>query len=905
MVCSPTGPSGGVNRGPPYTATCVTYASGTASAAVACGACCTPNGVDVLCGDAGVGACPGPVAPLVISPTTGSSDTACVLPGVTFTASGGTPPYAWSADVQGLSVSTDTITATWNICDSSVALGTYTITVHDSGTVVQTRTATASVVSTSGPLQVSTSPVAGAGNVPADTLISTTFDRPLAPATVNAAAIDVLADGVAVLGTVSLDAAATTLTFTPAAPLPAGAYVEVWINTSLTDTSGYPVSTRRRWVFGVAAPVVIPLAISPARTVLQGNCQATDRTTFTASGGTPPYTWTTTDPWPGNLAPSTTDPSVSSAVWSPCEAGEGGVIITVTDAVGAKQSADGIVDWPPQLTSTIPAMGDGVQVNTPISATFNKRLDPATVNSASVQVSFGTGPLAGTVALDAAGTTITFTPDAPLPAVQVYQATVFTAVADLLGTPLSNDAWWVFSTVAPGPAVASTSPVDSATWVPYDDPVSVAFSEPVDPATVTSATFYVLDALGAPVAGTVSATTTTASFTPSARLCNPCSFTATVTTAVMSQAGAALTTPRTWSFSTGKAPAQSPSRLAAAGIHTLATKANQSTWDWGTNTAGALGSGGADGAVVLAPVQPVGLPAVQSVDGAAWYSLALAADGTVWGWGWGPNVGLAQSQLLPAPIAGLTGITAISAGYRHGLAVRSDGGVMGWGFEDPYVIDPPIGSYAVRQLPGLADIVAVASGERFSLALRSDGVVLAWGDGTYGQLGNGGTASSATPVRVPGLTGVVAIAAESWTGLALRQGGTLWGWGHNVDGEAGVGSTAATQLVPGPIMGGVAAVATGNYHAVALLSGGTVRSWGLNQFGRLGDGTTTNRNAPVAVAGLSGMAEVSGGEFHSAARGIDGSVWTWGYNGSAQLGDGTTQDRWVPVQVPVLNLNTP
>jgi alpha-tubulin suppressor-like RCC1 family protein len=446
------------------------------------------------------------------------------------------------------------------------------------------------------------------------------------------------------------------------------------------------------------------------------------------------------------------------------------------------------------------------------------------------------------------------------------------------------------------PTVVSTTPGSGGAWIPTDDPVVFDFSTAMDPSSLTAATVTLTGPAG-PVAGVVTTAGARATFTPGAPLCNPCAFTAAVSTGARALDGTALARPVSLSFSTGKVGLQAAPRLGAAGIHTLAILPDLSAWAWGTNTAGALGSGGADGAVSLQPVQAVGLPALKSIDGAAWYSVALAGDGTVWGWGWGPSIGVATSRPLAAPVEGLTGITAISAGYRHGLALRSDGGVMGWGFEDPFVLAPLTGTYAARQLTGLADIVAVAAGENFSLALRSDGVVLAWGEGTFGQLGDGLASSRATPARVPGLTGVVAIAAESFTGLALRFDATIWGWGHNLEGEAGVGSSAAVQPIPALVVSGAAAIATGNFHALALLADGTVRSWGYNDSGRLGDGTNANRSSPVTVTGLTDVVEVSGGEFHSAARKGDGTVWTWGDNRYAQLGDGTQVERWVPVQV--------
>ena len=51
-----------------------------------------------------------------------------------------------------------------------------------------------------------------------------------------------------------------------------------------------------------------------------------------------------------------------------------------------------------------------------------------------------------------------------------------------------------------------------------------------------------------------------------------------------------------------------------------------------------------------------------------------------------------------------------------------------------------------------AAVVAVAAGQYHSLALCSDGTVAAEGSNANGQLGNGGTATSATPVatNLPG-----------------------------------------------------------------------------------------------------------------------------------------------------------
>ncbi|WP_395855720.1 hypothetical protein [Cystobacter fuscus] len=54
-----------------------------------------------------------------------------------------------------------------------------------------------------------------------------------------------------------------------------------------------------------------------------------------------------------------------------------------------------------------------------------------------------------------------------------------------------------------------------------------------------------------------------------------------------------------------------------------------------------------------------------------------------------------------------------------------------------------------------------------------------------GQLGDGTTTSSRTPVQVKRLSGVVAVSAGFIHSLALRTDGTVWAWGDNAAGQLG------------------------------------------------------------------------------------------------------------------------
>ena len=106
------------------------------------------------------------------------------------------------------------------------------------------------------------------------------------------------------------------------------------------------------------------------------------------------------------------------------------------------------------------------------------------------------------------------------------------------------------------PTVSSTSPADSATSVAVSTTVSAVFSESLDAATVTNATFLLTGPSGT-VAGTASASGATATFTPSGSLATSVTYTAEITTGVKDKAGNALAAARAWSFTTTAGGAKS------------------------------------------------------------------------------------------------------------------------------------------------------------------------------------------------------------------------------------------------------------------------------------------------------------------------------------------------------------
>jgi len=123
-------------------------------------------------------------------------------------------------------------------------------------------------------------------------------------------------------------------------------------------------------------------------------------------------------------------------------------------------------------------------------------------------------------------------------------------VVDLIGAPVAVPITMVPGTVTI-PQLSTTSPADGATGVAYLPVISATFTEALDPTTVTAATFSVVETLsGTAVAGTVSASGTTAAFTPSANLLPNTDYTVTISTGVRSAYGIPLTQSVVWLFTT-------------------------------------------------------------------------------------------------------------------------------------------------------------------------------------------------------------------------------------------------------------------------------------------------------------------------------------------------------------------
>lgn len=262
-----------------------------------------------------------------------------------------------------------------------------------------------------------------------------------------------------------------------------------------------------------------------------------------------------------------------------------------------------------------------------------------------------------------------------------------------------------------------------------------------------------------------------------------------------------------------------------------------------------------------------------------------------------------QPRWTPVKMPGLsTSVTQVGSGIYH-TCFLDNGGVkcIGLGGDGQLGNNATSNATSVVSVVGLGSgVTQIAIGTYFGCAIQG-GAVKCWGLGTSGQLGNGLGASSSVPVNVTGMdSGVTFIAAGPSNACAVKNS-NAYCWGANsVEGVLGDGSTTqknAPVQVAG-LSGNVTRVAIESVTACAV-DGGAAKCWGNGLGGGLGNGGTANSLTPVQVSGLtSSVSEIAVGFGNSnvAACALQGdAMWCWGDNAVGSLGDGSTTTRTLPV----------
>ncbi|MDI1321756.1 MAG: Ig-like domain-containing protein [Algoriphagus sp.] len=420
------------------------------------------------------------------------------------------------------------------------------------------------------PTIVSTDPADKAVNVSINKVINVVFSEAIDPSTLSGSTFTVKQGDTAVAGTITYSG--TTATFTPNAALGPNLVYTGTITTGVKNLAGLALASNYAWTFTTAASpaLVAPTVtstdptnnatnVSVAKVIKAVFSEAMDpasisASTFSVKQGNTPVN--------GTISYSGTTLSfVPNSPLSP------GLIYIVTITNGAKNSAGTALAsnyvWlfttaasevavAPTVTSTVPTNNaTNVSVNTVVKAVFSQEMDPATISASTFSVKQGNTPVNGTISYS--GTTLSFVPNSPLSPGLIYIVTITTGAKNSSGVALENNYVWLFTTAASelavAPTVTSTDPANSASNVALSKVIKATFSQTMDPATITGATFTLKQG-NTVVEGTVTYSGTTASFTPNSPLSSGLFYTATITTGAKNESGTALASNYVWNFTT-------------------------------------------------------------------------------------------------------------------------------------------------------------------------------------------------------------------------------------------------------------------------------------------------------------------------------------------------------------------
>ena len=358
-----------------------------------------------------------------------------------------------------------------------------------------------------------------------------------------------------------------------------------------------------------------------------------------------------------------------------------------------------------------------------------------------------------------------------------------------------------------------------------------------------------------------------------------------------------------------------PVQIASTRSSSCARMDNGTVQCWGANDYGQLGNGTFQDSAN--PVQVPGVTNVTQLAGATTgaFICALITDGTIQCWGdnstaqmgVGTSVG-AQTQ--PVQVSGISTATAISVGSNFACALLADTTIQCWGYNSSGQLGD--GTVTQRSLPvsgggGISTVTSVAAGGSHVCVALADGTAKCWGSNGSGQLGNGTTSIAATtaPESVMGLSNITEVFAGSNFSCAIASG-SLHCWGTNGYGQLGLGNVDSFTTPQDTGMIGITSLSVGYATACAIFNTPAVKCWGATSNGTIGDGTTASRSLPTAVSGLSTAISISANGSSSGAFACalqdTGEIQCWGWNLNGQLGNGAAYSVSKPVTALGLSL---
>ncbi len=347
---------------------------------------------------------------------------------------------------------------------------------------------------------------------------------------------------------------------------------------------------------------------------------------------------------------------------------------------------------------------------------------------------------------------------------------------------------------------------------------------------------------------------------------------------------------------------------AVGGSHYLILMEDGTVWSFGRNIFGQLGTGEGVNAYHDAnhPVQVLGLSNIIQIAAGATYSLALAADGTLWEWGQlmtSSGIGEWEFSSVPVTVQSIANVTKIAVGDDSAMAIANGRQLYAWGSDGSGKIS---GCYGAQPQVMNADFERA---DQIAVGYTMSGVLdyyrlYAMGSNSAGQLCKGNTTSYSGYQQIP--IDSLGDFAMGGAHTIARGGSTLYAWGKNTNGQLGVSNNYTNATTAQTLTGlGVTQMALGAEHSLFIRNiNGTPTLYGCGdnsekQLAGLSDEKTdaiTQISLPVA-----GTLQAIAAGFKNSLAIYDGRVWVWGSNVPKHIDSSTSDPVCVPVCVGNVN----
>ena len=243
--------------------------------------------------------------------------------------------------------------------------------------------------------------------------------------------------------------------------------------------------------------------------------------------------------------------------------------------------------------------------------------------------------------------------------------------------------------------------------------------------------------------------------------------------------------------------------ISAGSQHACSIQITGQGWCWGDGTNGKLGIGGTTSRNTPGPVQSGILLVDVSAGAEHTCALAFDGASWCWGHGETGEFGNGNKtgDIVPIITNPTLLFTDISAGDAHTCAIERGGRAQCWGWNDDGQVGIGAGTNdqcgALECVPTATRInstesfIDISAGHRFTCAVNGGGDVYCWGNNSNGQLGQDPATLTGTgvPTKLPTQLTFLAVSVAFEHACALTDDSEAYCWGANGSGQLGNGST--------------------------------------------------------------------------------------------------------------------